>query len=76
MPSLFLSRTSGDKDRARAICHDLRGRGVDVWFDEDKIAPGDAPLSRIEPAIRAVDCLAVLLSPESVSAPWVLDESK
>lgn len=70
MASLFLSHTSADKDRARAIYHDLTQRG----FDEAEIAPGDNLLSRIGQAIEKIDCLAVLLSRESVSAPWVVNE--
>lgn len=74
MRSLFLSHTGIDKDVARTIYHDLVDRGLQVWFDEAEIEPGGSIQSAISSAMDYVDCVGVLLTPSSVSAPWVVDE--
>lgn len=74
MRSLFLSHTRIDKDVARTIYRDLVDRGIQVWFDEAEIEPGRSIRSAISSALGKVDYVGVLLTPASVSAPWVIDE--
>jgi len=76
MRSMFLSHTGKDKDVARVIYHQLNDRGLRVWFDEAEIGPTDSIREAIGSALDDVDCLGVLLTPSSLTAPWVLDELK
>lgn len=40
--AVFLSYASQDADAARRIAQALRAEGVEVWFDENALAGGDA----------------------------------
>ena len=37
---VFLCHSSGDKERVRQLYHQLMADGVDCWFDEERILPG------------------------------------
>jgi hypothetical protein len=37
---VFLCHSSGDKERVRQLFHQLMADGVDCWFDEERILPG------------------------------------
>ena len=71
---VFLSYAQADQDIARQIADSLRGAGLNVWFDEWALMPGDSILKRIEDVLRATDLLLVLLSPNSVASQWVTHE--
>ena len=73
--SLFVSHTRVDKDIARDVYHYLTAeRGVRCWLDEAEIVYGQSILAAVSSAIAEVDFIGVVLSPDSVTAPWVLDE--
>lgn len=40
--AIFLSYASQDSEAARGLCDALRGRGLDVWFDQSELRGGDA----------------------------------
>ena len=40
----FLSHAEADKDVVRDIANRLKSDGVQVWFDEWEIRPGDSPV--------------------------------
>jgi anti-anti-sigma regulatory factor len=64
---LFLCHASNDKDRVREISRELAKSGADVWFDEDKLLPGEDWKLEIQRALRSVDAAVVCLSAASVS---------
>jgi len=72
--SLFLCHSAKDKDFAHRLATDLNARGIGVWIDEAEMRIGDSLIGKIEEAIDQVDCLGVVLSPDSVSSEWVLKE--
>ena len=73
--SVFLSHTSSDKPFVRELRKTLLGRGVqDVWIDEAEIEVGDSLTSKIESGIETSRYFVVVLSAESVKAPWVKKE--
>jgi hypothetical protein len=74
MPSVFISYTQHDKERARRIAHALAGHAISVWLDQDEILPGDALRPKIEEAIRSSEYFLVLLSRSSLNSKWVTRE--
>lgn len=75
--SLFLSHSSLDKAFARQLYHDLRGSGVDCWFDERQLLPGDILLDSIDRGIRLWDKVLLVCSKHSLDPRtgwWVEQE--
>lgn len=64
---IFVCHASDDKPRVRGLCHELSARGIDVWFDEEKLLPGQNWRLEIQRALRTVDAVVVCLSAASVS---------
>lgn len=71
---VFISYNHADKAFATRMVLDLRAEGIDTWFDELEMKPGDSLLYRISDAIESIDFLIVVLSPESVNSNWVKQE--
>lgn len=72
--SVFLSHNHGDKDFVRKFARDLESHGVRYWLDEAEMKIGDSLIQKIREGIDSVDFFAVVLSPNSVKAPWVVNE--
>lgn len=72
--SVFLSHNHLDKDFVRKLARDLENHGVRYWLDEAEIKIGDSLIQKIREGIDSIDYFAVILSPNSVKAPWVLNE--
>jgi hypothetical protein len=73
-PSIFLSHTWKDKPFARRLASELTQLGARVWIDEAEIKLGDSLIEKIRTGIDEMDYLAVVLSPDSVTSPWVQRE--
>lgn len=50
--AVFVSYASDDESSAKAIVDALTGAGLDVWWDQRELAPGDGFDAKIEYAIR------------------------
>lgn len=74
MPSVFLSHTSVDKPFVRRLAQDLELQGIRYWIDEAEIRVGDSLIHKIREGIDKMTHLMVVLSPDSVDAPWVQRE--
>ncbi len=74
MPSIFLSHNHNDKPFVRKLAADLTAAGVKVWLDEAEIKIGDSLIRKISSGIYEMDYLGVVLSPDSVTSPWVQEE--
>jgi hypothetical protein len=75
--SSFLSHSSLDKVFARKLYADLRSVGIDCWFDEKQILPGDNILDFVDQGIRIWDKLILVCSEGSLSLRsgwWVEQE--
>lgn len=70
-PVVFLSYTSDDKEMARRVATTLNENGIEVWWDQWEIKPGDSLRQKIEEGLGACTHFLVLLSPTSVGKPWV-----
>jgi len=72
--SVFLSHNHKDKAFVRKLAADLDAHGVRYWLDEAEMKIGDSLIQKIREGIDSVDYFAVTLSPNSVEAPWVVNE--
>lgn len=71
-PQVYLAHSSKDKDDlARPLAKRLNAAGIDVWFDEWEIATGDSLKTRMEQGLEDCTHFVVLLTPNSIGAPWV-----
>lgn len=71
---VFLSHNYADKPFVRKLAIDLENHGVRCWLDEAEILVGDSLIQKIREGIDEADFFAVILSPNSINAPWVVNE--
>jgi hypothetical protein len=70
-PIAFLSYASENKALARRIAEDFQCQGIETFFDEWEIGPGDSIRAKIDAGLRNCTHFVVLLTPESIDKPWV-----
>jgi hypothetical protein len=75
-PRVFISYATEDKNRfATDFATRLREEGVDAWYAEWEILPGDSLVDRIfEKGIGNMDAFIIVLSSISVTKRWVKEE--
>jgi TIR domain len=71
---VFISYTHADREFSTRLAVDLTRAGVNVWYDQWEIAPGDSIVEKIDGALQVNDYLLVVLSPEAVRSRWVARE--
>jgi hypothetical protein len=71
---VFLSHSSEDKQVAGYIAQKLMKNGIDVWYDEWCIGPGDSIRQKIDMGLTDCTHFMVLLTPRSLEKPWVNQE--
>lgn len=55
-PKVFLSHSKKDKQFIEKVANDLRSCGIDVWYDEWEIPPGESIRKKIfEEGITSCD---------------------
>lgn len=74
-PSVFLSYSRTDLDRARPVIALLEGAGFDLWWD-GKLEGGENYLAATESRLETAGCVVVLWSQTSVASHWVRDEAQ
>ena len=70
-PCVFLCHASEDKPLARRIAEDFLKQGIDTFFDQWEIAPGDSIRQKIDAGLVGCTHFFVLLTPQSLPKPWV-----
>jgi hypothetical protein len=73
-PRAFICHASEDKPLARQIAEDLMKNGIDTFFDEWEIGPGDSIRQKIDVGLANCTHFMVLLTPQSLPKPWVNSE--
>lgn len=73
-PKVYLAHASEDKAMVRPIAEFLMANGVDVWFDEWEIEPGDSLRVKMEEGLGAMTHFVVVLTATSITKPWVSRE--
>jgi hypothetical protein len=66
-PKIFLSYAHEDIGMAKRIYQDLKRYGLDVWFDNESLLPGQNWENEIEKAIETSKYFLVLLSSKGMS---------
>ena len=74
LPFIFISHTKLDKPFVEKLKKDLEAAGSRVWYDKDSIHVGQSIPEEINKALSQCDYFLVVLTPESVDAPWVKKE--
>ncbi|WP_346784050.1 toll/interleukin-1 receptor domain-containing protein [Aurantiacibacter flavus] len=73
-PKVYLAHASEDKARIRPLAEYLMSNGVEVWFDEWEIEPGDSLREKMEEGLGAMTHFVVALTETSITKPWVAKE--
>ncbi len=74
-PRVFLSHSKKDKIFIEKLANDLRSCGIDVWYDEWEIPPGESIRKKIfEDGLTSCDVFFVYLTPNSIPSHWVQKE--
>lgn len=73
-PKIYLAHASGDKPRIRPLAEYLMANGIEVWFDEWEIEPGDSLREKMEEGLSAMTHFVVALTETSITKPWVAKE--
>ena len=66
----FITHSWDDIDFARRLCDDLRANGLDGFFDERSIRPGESIPKRIERGLEECDIYIPVFSPAALKSPW------
>ncbi len=74
MDRVFLSYSSTDRGFVEQLVRDLRANGVEPWYDQWEMLPGDSLIQKIGGAILDNQYFLVVLSPNSVDCEWVQRE--
>jgi small GTP-binding protein len=72
---VFLSHSSKDKAVVRAVAERLRTDGVQVWFDEWELKPGDNIHAKIEEGLEHSRVLILCMSAHAFDSDWAQLES-
>jgi len=73
-PKVYLAHASDDKAVVRPIAEYLMSQGIDVWFDEWEIEPGDSLRQKMEEGLEDMTHFLVVLTKASIAKPWVNKE--
>ena len=73
-PKAFLSYGWEDRELAKKIATELQGKGVETWWAEWCIGAGDSLRQKIDEGLDDCTHFIVLLTPSSLSKPWVNQE--
>lgn len=66
---VFISYSHSDKEWARKFAETLASSGVEVWFDEFNIKPGQPLVEALEKGLRESDAVVLLINAENVNRP-------
>jgi len=71
-PLVYLAHGSEDKETiVRPLAHRLMEKGIDVWFDNWEIRAGDSLRQKMEEGLGNCTHFVVVLTPTSMTKPWV-----
>lgn len=73
-PCVFLSYGSEDRELARRLAEGLQAAGIHTWLDAWDIGPGESIRQKIEEGIERCTHFVALLTPTSITKPWVNQE--
>lgn len=70
-PKIYLAHASEDKEMVRPLAEALMANGVEVWFDEWEIEPGESLRQKMEEGLLGMTHFVVMLTPTALTKKWV-----
>ena len=70
----FLSHASEDKALVRSVYDKLKVLGIEAWFDEAEILPGDNLVRKVFDGFSSSKYVVIFISKAFLSKPWPLTE--
>jgi len=70
-PCAFLCHASEDKDIVRRVAQSFQSHGIETFFDEWEIGPGDSIREKIDAGLERCTHFIAILSPHSLQKRWV-----
>ena len=74
MSKVFVSYSSKDRGFVEQLVRDLHANGIQLWYDQWEMLPGDLLTDKIGTAIMDNDFFIVVLTRNSVASEWVRRE--
>lgn len=71
---VFISYSHSDKEWARAFAQTIATSGIEVWFDEFNIKPGEPLVESLEKGLRESDAVVLVLNAENMRRPNIFFE--
>ncbi len=71
---VFLSHSTAASDWSRRFAHQLRDRGLRVFYDEESVRPGALVEDAVRNGLRNSEAVVVVLDPSSSSSHWTAFE--
>jgi len=71
MDTVFISHNKADKVSARLLAIALVEYGLNVWFDQWEIRPGDSVPGGIEAGLKSANTFALVWSKNAARSNWV-----
>ena len=71
---VFVSHNLAQKPWVRLVVKQWRDLGLNVFFDEDSIKPGEPIVAGMQRGLKRSRRVVLMLSPESLASPWVIRE--
>lgn len=72
--TIYLSYSKKDKELVSELVSDLAKNGLNTWFDENQIEHGKEWQSKIRKGLKQVDAVLVIITPDSISSNYVMNE--
>lgn len=73
-PRAFVSHSTQDREFVKKLATDLMANGVNAWYSEWEIKPGDSIREKIDAGLRDCEYFIIVLSNSSINRPWVRGE--
>ncbi len=71
---VYLSYTGKDREWVRRLANALLKQGLNVWYDEIEIKPGDVWRDQTEKGLRASTHVVMVITPDAVHSNWAAVE--
>jgi hypothetical protein len=71
---VFISYARADQDWVRTLATNLHNLGLDIFFDEWEIGPGDVLVHRLDAGLLRSRTGVLVVSPAALARPWVQNE--
>jgi hypothetical protein len=66
---VFISYSHSDKEWARKFAKTIANTGLEIWFDEFNIKPGQPLVEALEKGLRESDAVVLLINAENLNRP-------